>query len=206
MNKHAPPREQAVLSDDPEADDYEAYSRRMTNLVELLEKRGGFSPGDVTKALCHPGASNKETTAHWLRTELKKLRKQEKIIGAAPVLKQKLLPRLTIADLAMTMLECCNIGDELSGLLRELLDIDRHRKALLDNDNSEIKQRAIWIEFNSIVSGKRVGARQLARMVSVSPATILAWRKSPKFLELAAVEKYFRDHSPLSVVLVREKE
>jgi hypothetical protein len=177
---------------------FEAYSRRVSAHSKLLQERARLPDADASKAILHSDPATKEVASLWLRGELYRLREQEKIVGAAPVLKEKLVSRLLIADLAMTMLECCSVGDELIGLFAELLDVDRHRKALADN-HSEAKQRAISIEAQTALTGRKLGVRQLAKVVAVAPATILTWRKSTAFqeqveLESRAFARVLRDH------------
>lgn len=177
-------RKSPIASEDlPEGDItrvHRTYSRRMLSHFYLLRERAGLPEKDASKAILDPDPNTKQAAALWLRGELASLREQEKVVGAAPVLNEKLLSRLVIADLAVAMLGCCNVGDDLIDLFAELLDVDRHRKALADN-HSERKQRAIALEAQTELSGRKLGVRELARAVSVSPATISTWRKSREF-------------------------
>jgi hypothetical protein len=156
---------------------FDAYERRLAAHCELMRKRGGFRLEEAAQAVISTNPEDKQAVARWLRGELKKLREAE--TGSAPVRRGK--SRLIIADLAMTMtesLEC--LGEDLVGLLRQLLDVDRHRKALAEI-RSEKFETAVSILAEGYLKGQKYGIRKLAKMVSTSPSTVKAWRQSPMF-------------------------
>lgn len=124
-----------------------------------------------------------EKFALWLIGELKKLREGERQVGSAPVLRGKTMSRLDIADLAVTMLENCEDRPRrtLICLIQQLLDIDRHRKALIDDRQNEKLDLAVNIDVESSLVGRAASAYQLARHLSVSPTTMTAWRRLPEY-------------------------
>ncbi len=126
-------------------DDLDRWVDRLNGLRDLLVQRGGFSAKSATKALVNPDPKSKERTALWLSSELAKLRKTEQQVGAAPVRTGAALSRLTIADLAITMVQFLEgpPGENLICLLQELLDVDRHRKALAENPGNEFTRAAM---------------------------------------------------------------
>jgi hypothetical protein len=181
-------------------DDLDAFIRRMDYCVVLLVKRGGFQSRQASKALASARAEDKEPIAQWLRMELKNLRESEKKIGTAPVLIGGALSRLTIADLTMTMLETCNgAGENLICLLHELLDVDRHRKALADKRSKQFDMAA-RIEAETALQGKQCGVRELARMVGASGSTVLNWRRDPEYQSVVQMEKDLLDGSFIAEV------
>jgi hypothetical protein len=125
-----------------------------------------------------------------LRTELKKLRTGEKTPGGAPVRRRKVLPRPVIADIAMTMLDGCHAPpkESLLTLLEELLDLDIHR-ATVDSFPSKEFKRAAIVEGGLAAEGKKIGVRELARGLSVSPSTIIMWRRKPEYQERVQEQK-----------------
>jgi hypothetical protein len=135
-----------------------------------LIKKGGF---DLRTALCALSGSDLDAmdrVALWLRGELNKLRDSKKAT----------LPRVEIADLAITMLEQLadgfdGIGENLLSLLRELLEVDRHRKKIAPNEKL---RRAAMIDGMALENGEFLGVRELARRVGVSPRAIVDWRRS----------------------------
>jgi hypothetical protein len=137
-----------------------------------------FTKTEATRALVHSHPDTKRGLSRWLSDELRKVRDGEKIVGRAPVLRREALSRLTIADIALTMLECLEeqVGENLICLTQELLDVDRHRSALADA-RTEAFENAAAIEGQSAASGKSIGVRQMARLVSVNPSTVTAWRR-----------------------------
>ena len=117
--------------------DYEAVAilRRMGHIAEILERRGRFTKSAVARGLVDPNPKTKEKIAEWLRNELGRLRVEERRVGAAPIFAGGMLSRITIADIALTMIQFLEgpPGEALICLLQELLDVDRHRIALVKN-------------------------------------------------------------------------
>jgi hypothetical protein len=151
---------------------------RLNDLAELIEKRG-IDRGTAFSAVRSSDLDSKEKVASLLRSELKTLRHSKKAS----------VRRVVIADLAMTMLENLveglndrvwssklGIGEELLCLLRELLDVDRHRKSIT---LSEKLRHAAMRDGIAIQDGKEfLGVRELARRVGVRPGAIVEWRRS----------------------------
>jgi hypothetical protein len=94
--------------------------------------------------------------------------------------------------LAIELLECIG-GDSLVCLFQELLDNDRHRKALaadfvhLDG--------AAETESQLELQGKRMGVREYATHLSASPSTVTRWRKSPAFRQRVDFHKQIWGHA-----------
>jgi hypothetical protein len=170
---------------------FEAFIRRMNANHELVVQRGGFATNVAERALVNRSAASKQAVARWLSIELNKLRDGERRIGAAPVLKGEALSRLKIADLAMTMVEVFadDIGEDLVCLLHELLDVDRHRRALADS-RSEKFDLAVQFTAQRALKGRKTGVNQLARFVSVSPSTVHAWQRSSQFKKAVETSKW----------------
>ena len=112
----------------------DAFMSRVNAHVELIEKRGRFQHEEASLAVVNRAWETKERCALWLRTELKSLRQGEARIGAAPIRNRLALSRIKIADLAVMMLECLFVGDNLLRLFQELLNVDRHREELGTRD------------------------------------------------------------------------
>jgi hypothetical protein len=111
-----------------------------------------------------------------LRSHLAELR----CAGAAPVRFGKMLPRSTIATIAMDILETNQLfgnvpGEELIQLLRELLDVDRP-KANADRQFAA-RYKAAWI----LAQDERVPTRELARKLGVNASSISRWLREPAF-------------------------
>jgi hypothetical protein len=162
----------------------DAFLRRVSAHQQLLIKKGGFQSEQAVQALIAPDPESKEQVAVWLSSELNKLREGERCPGAAPMRRGQALPRAEMADLAMTMLEACETapGENLICLLQELLDVDRHRKALASK-HSEKLERAAYVEAQYALEGRELGVRELARLLSVGPSTVNFWRSSKSYLE-----------------------
>jgi hypothetical protein len=94
--------------------------------------------------------------------------------------------------LAIELLECIG-GDSLVCLFQELLDNDRHRKALA----AEFVQLdgAAETEAQLELQGKRMGVREFATHLSVSPSTVTRWRKSPAFRQRVDFHKQVWGHA-----------
>jgi hypothetical protein len=129
--------------------------------------------------------ARREHVAEWLSGELRKSRESERRVGAAPVLNNKSLPPIVIADMAVMMIENCDAapGPKLTRLFQELLRVDRHRKVLADEENSPF-DRAVNIDAWSENAGMRCGNNQLARLVGVSPSVISNLRRSDQYAVL----------------------
>ena len=157
----------------------EAFMRRLSEHQKLLVERGKFPSETVLQAFVGNDSASKEKIAQWLRAELAILRDGERRIGAAPVLNGQALPRLVIADIAMTMVESLSeeVGDHLIVLIQVLLDVDRHRRALATKPSEKFGQAAA-IEAQLALQGRTIGVRSLARIVSASPASVTSWRRS----------------------------
>jgi hypothetical protein len=165
----------------------EAHFHRRDVNSDFIEKRGRFPKAVVYVALNDRDWETKESVAAWLRTELKSLRDAERTPGAAPVRRGKALSRIEISEIAVELLECIG-GEQLIYLFQELLDIDRHRKSLAD-DQFKLDQAA-QIEATAELQGDSLGVRSLADRMSVSPSTVTRWRKSRPFLERV---QFFKD-------------
>jgi hypothetical protein len=161
----------------------DAFMSRVNAHVELIEKRGRFQHEEASLAVVNRAWETKERCALWLRTELKSLRQGEARIGAAPIRNRLALSRIKIADLAVTMLECLFVGDNLLRLFQELLNVDRHREELGTRDAR--LEDAAQIEDQLTLQGLPCGVQKLAKMVSVRPSSVTRWRRSDKYRERA---------------------
>jgi hypothetical protein len=152
--------------------------QRRNEQMALIEK-GGFDRRTAYLALSGCDLDSTDRVALWLRDELNKLRDSKKAT----------LPRVEIADLAITMLEqrgFHRIGDNslsrgvnLLSLLRELLEVDRHRKKIAPNEKLRMAAMIDGISFQEF--GKFLGVRELARRVGVRPRAIVDWRRSATY-------------------------
>jgi hypothetical protein len=169
---------------------FEAYFSRLSAHEKLIQERGGFQTQEEANLVLANGMwETKERCALWLRNELKLLREGEARTGTAPVRNRLALSRSQIADLAVTMLECLPIGDNLQCLVQELLNVDRHRKELATSDvNLEI---AAQIEAHRTLQGLPCGVQQLAKCVAVRPSSVTRWRSSDKYRKRV---EYYRRH------------
>jgi hypothetical protein len=158
----------------------DAWFHRKATDSDFIEKRGGFPHHVVTLALTDPDWETKETVAEWLRKELRHLRKAEANPGAAPVRRGKALARIEISEIAIELLECL-AGQKLTCLFQELLDVDRHRKALSE-EFSQL-EAAAEIEAQTRLQGRPLGVRELAKLMSVAPSSVSRWRRSQSFWE-----------------------
>jgi hypothetical protein len=156
----------------------DAYFARMTALEGLLIAKTGLEKEEVLKALNHPDPETKEKVAVWLRAELKKLIAGQKS-GEHPVRRGKTISLPQIADAAFTMIECYAINDQLLALIQELLEVDRHRRALAANQ--EKFNQAASLEALIQLQGDKLGVRDIARRVTVSASTASQWKKSAEF-------------------------
>jgi hypothetical protein len=156
----------------------EAFSR-LNALEKLIRERGGFQREEANLVLENTMWETKERCARWLRTELELLRESEARTGAAPVRNRQALSRIQIADLAVTMLGCLEIGDNLLGLFQELLNVDRHRRELATRDVN--LDKAAQIEAQLTLQGFPCGVQKLAKLASVRPSSVTRWRRSSKY-------------------------
>ena len=175
----------------------DAYMRRMDRLKAILEERGGFIDADAHRALLgNPEVI--EEVAKWLRQELASLRDAEKKVGKAPVLMKGALSRTDISDLAITMLSEDALGlqeepqDELIALLAELLDVDRHRRAM-----AKTPSEAMITAAQNVATIEGIGVRELAKFVGIAPSTVSAWRKDPEYKQ--QVERWKRFYAGPSI-------
>ena len=162
---------------------HQTFKERVEPMQRSLEQLG-LKPKDVFAATMADDPDGIKAIASRLRSELKKLRDGEAKAGEAPFRNRNAQSRLWIADVAQTMLEGLTDRpeDELLSLVRELLDLDRHRKALAGRPEVRMKfENAANLEAEAEIQGARYGVRALARQVRVSPSTITAWRKDPKY-------------------------
>jgi hypothetical protein len=175
---------------------------RYEAVVAVVHKQGGFTINEAMMAFwpATPATQNvKERVATWLRTELAKLRKAYRL-GEHPVRRQKALSKLIISDIVITMLESGGRsapGKNLLHLLEELLDIDRHRATLAQSAiYSDAFIEAATLEGQALIESRIYSARELAKLVGVRPATIIAWRKLPRYRFYIDWEKGVFDGSP----------
>jgi hypothetical protein len=152
-----------------------------------LIKKGRFDHRTAYFAVCTDDVNAKEAVALWLRRELRNLRDSKKTTVsrvkiadlAMAMLEKTTVSRVKIADLAMASGSTGSyapIGENLLGLLRELLGVDVHRKRIIPNHKL---MDAALIDGLALQNGKLLGVRELARRVEVSPRAIVDWRKSP---------------------------
>jgi hypothetical protein len=173
----------------------EGLIRRKSLLRKLIVERGRFTEEEADVALgrytidqlrrsqkINVDPEIREKVAVWLVKEVKRLRDGERQIGTAPVLSGKTMSRLDIADLAMTILENSEQkpGKDLLNLFEQLLDLDRHRKAFAEF-RSEKFDLAVSIDGRLTLEGRAPSAYKLARRLSVSPTTIISWRRLPDY-------------------------
>jgi hypothetical protein len=119
-----------------------------------------------------------DALAIYLRVHLGRLRSSK----SAPVRHGKMMPRSTMATIAMDTLESYQLfghvpGDELINLLRELLDIDKPK--LQADRQFTARYQASWI-----LAQQDVGTRVLARTLGVDASSISRWRRDPDFRKL----------------------
>ncbi len=131
------------------------------------------------------GMTASEALALFLKFALRNLKHAESNLHAAPVRTLKLVPRSLIAEIAMDLMESCQMrgrppGSFLGGLFRELLDLDRDRQAV--QREAKAKERAARI----LSCTPMMGTRELAKLVHVNASTISRWRRNPEFQALVA--------------------
>jgi hypothetical protein len=164
----------------------DAWFHRKSTDSDFIRKRGGFPDHVVTLALTDPDWETKETIAAWLRKELKQLREAEARLGAAPVRRGEAMARIEISEIAIELLGCL-AGQKVTCLFQELLDVDRHRKALSE-EFSQL-EAAAEIEAQTRLQGKPLGVREFAKLLSVAPSSVSRWRRSQSFWERVELSK-----------------
>ena len=129
-----------------------------------------------------------EALAFFLRMELRDLKRAERNRKAAPVRTLNLVPRSLIAEIAMNLLETCDLwarppGTVLNSLIRELLNLDQDRQGM--PREAEAQERAARI----LAQDPTMRTRELARELHMNASTVSRWRRSPKFKKLVDREK-----------------
>ena len=167
---------------------------RVRHLERELIRHGNFESDLIFDAIHRGDVKAIEAIAAWARIQLARIRAAQKPGGRGARTLEPSLP--TISDLAVTLMESLEDppGLELIALMRELLDVDAHRK--LHERRVEIEFRfdaAAEREARSSLQGKELGVRALAKSMGVAPATITKWRKSKQFQAAVA---YYRRHHP----------
>jgi hypothetical protein len=119
-----------------------------------------------------------DTLAICLQTQLLRYRK-----AGSAARSKKLLPPMTIARLAIDMLETHVLFDHAPGyalvdLIRSLLDADK--KKLKSSKAYPPRYQAAWI----LAQVPDISTRELARMLGVSPISVSRWRNREDFKRL----------------------
>lgn len=171
---------------------HQHYKRHIARLQNKLASRGKFSSQQLFDAFLDEAAS-KEAIALWLRGQLEKLRAARKVAGRSPIRREKMLSQLDIANVAQTMMECLSEapGVELLALVRELLDVDRHRKEVAGRTAIN-RERVAQFEAEANYNGTPYKVRDLARLANVSIATISNWRSSAEYRR--TVQMFQKEH------------
>jgi hypothetical protein len=106
----------------------------------------------------------------------------------APVRERGMLPRSSIAVLAVDLLEDCMAngyppGPQLTSLITSLLKVKP--ATLIGNPIFPQKHAASWILSYHLIARADIGPRPLARAVSVPLSTAQGWLRDPKFIREA---------------------
>jgi hypothetical protein len=154
----------------------------------------GLDKGMVYNALDNHDRIAVQNLLAWLRAELKKLRNEEKKPGSAPARRRRALPRQHIADVAIVLLDHMLLmvspdhmtaksnTENLISLFEELLNVDRHRAAFANQAQYTLEfVQATMNDAAAALKGETIAVNKLARKIGVSPATIIAWRKSHNY-------------------------
>jgi hypothetical protein len=177
-----------------DATELDLFNRVDAHKKQIIE-RGGLDENTALVAFNSPEPETKEEVARWLRWELKRLDVlQEKSTGAL-VLSGKALSRVTIADLAITLLQSCDAkpGPNLICLIAELSGVDRHRTALANNKQEKKKWHLSYLTAALNILGESWSDRRLAKVVGVSPTTVAEWKNDSDFNErVSASEQIIR--------------
>ena len=124
-----------------------------------------------------------EALALFLRLNLRNLKYAETRHNGSPVRTLQNIPRSLIAEVAMDLLECCEMkgyppGPRLNKLVRELLNLERDRHSM--PREIEKQERAA----NMLAASPEMTTRRLARTIGVNASTVSRWRKSPVFKKM----------------------
>lgn len=96
---------------------------------------------------------------------------------------------MSVVEIAET-----NLPDNMICLLQELMHVDRHRRSLAHR-NSIARMDAATIDARICFDRQQpLSVRQIAKLVSVSPSTILEWRKSPDYMQLVVDKQAMWKH------------
>lgn len=185
----------------------DAFFNRMNSLEALLENNSDLTKGEISLALAGFPSKEElrkqeelfidvvhdasEKAAKWARSELSKLRKLEsearderdknivRTKSEAPVLSGDAISRLELSDLAMTILTTVEEpGEELTLLIIELLNVDRHRRSNAENNDPSFNVAA-----QIIAQYPNTKTTDLAILLGKDKATIYRWKKMPEFDE-----------------------
>ena len=197
---------------------FEDVCHRVT-LCKLLRERGGFTGHETAAALYGYGSENKRVEierrfAMWLIAELQKLPKGKATSGeASPVRRRGLLSRLTIADIAIALLDYDNYRDYLHGwvpcdepsapvarhpptpelidLLGQLLDVTRHRTAFAKEAREGDRRFNLAAHIDGVAArrGEALSVRRLSALTTASTGSISAWRRSLRYKEMVEATK-----------------
>jgi len=148
--------------------------RREAQGLRLIIKQAGkkTKPRDALPA--------SEALAFVLRIMLRELKQAERKRDA-PARTLKLLPRSVIGEVALDLLESCQLwrwppGPFLCELLRELLNLDHHPEAA---PNADIQEQIAFV----VAQHPSIKTRELYRMFGINPGTISRWRRSSAFIQ-----------------------
>jgi hypothetical protein len=176
----------------------ESYMHRMDSLKALLVEKAGFSDDKASNALTGSAQYEDilaivEEAAEWARGELSRLKIQESKNRSSrdndnayntPVLHGDNVGSTELSDLAITLLTAVESpGENLTLLLAELLNVDRHRQTLAENDG-----RDFGVAAQIVAQKADISQSDLAKSVGKNKSTISRWMKDPKFTE--SVESY----------------
>ena len=185
------------------------YVVHRVTLAKLLRERGGFTGHDTVAALYGHGSENKRVEierrfAMWLIAELQKLPKGKTASGeASPVRRRGLLSRLTIADIAIALLDYDDYRDgwpcdepsapvarhpptpELIDLLGQLLDVTRHRTVFAKEAGEGNRRFHLAAHIDGVAArrGEALSVRRLSALTTASTGSISAWRRSLRYKE-----------------------
>jgi hypothetical protein len=194
------------------------YVVHRVTLAKLLRERGGFTGHDTVAALYGHGSENKRVEierrfAMWLIAELQKLPKGKAASGeASPVRRRGLLSRLTIADIAIALLDYDNYRDYLHGwpcdepsapvarhpptpelidLLEQLLDVTRHRTVFAKEAREGDRRFHLAAHIDGVAArrGEALSVRRLSALTTASTGSISAWRRSLRYKEMVEATK-----------------
>jgi hypothetical protein len=144
--------------------------RKEADGLKLTIKRGG----KLTKS--GNGMRAAEALAFFLRVMLSELKCAEKIRKSAPVRKDKLVPRSAMGTIALDLLHSCQAwnyppGPYLTGLIRELLDLDGGVENTLPFESAALM----------VAQSPNMATQEIGRRLNVNPGTVSRWRRSTRF-------------------------